>query len=367
MKIIFDNIIYSLQNSGGGSVYWTEIIKRFNALQSSDTEIIFYDQEEPNQNIFRSQLMLNNLKKESFLTLRIRRYLPFTIPINGKTIFHSSYHRISKSKNTLNITTIHDFTTEKFRKGLARWVNLEQKRFALKNSEGIICISENTKNDMNEYFPFTRNKKVRVIYNGISDDFSFIKEPFEINEVNSKFERLQNGKYFLFIGHRTKYKNFDLAVKAASLQRDKYKLVVVGEPFSDEESTLVKKFLGENYLLISKLDNKNLNLLYNKAFALLYPSSYEGFGIPVIEGMRTHCPVIAGRNSSIPEIAGDAALLMDEISDEKISECIDQLEDSTFREALIKKGIAQSSLFSWDKTFQEHFDFYKEIYDAKGN
>lgn len=102
MKIVLDNIIYSLQKSGGGSVYWTELIKRF---MKSDNELIFFDQKEPNENLFRKTLHLDNLKTESKWSLAIRKYLPFTEKILGKYIFHSSYYRCATSPNAIHICT----------------------------------------------------------------------------------------------------------------------------------------------------------------------------------------------------------------------------------------------------------------------
>ena len=90
MKIVFDNIIYALQRSGGVSVYWAELSKRLNASKKHD--IVFYDQIENNHNLFRNSLILNNVKTESCLTLSIRRYLNFTPKINDRSIFHSSYY-----------------------------------------------------------------------------------------------------------------------------------------------------------------------------------------------------------------------------------------------------------------------------------
>ena len=88
MKLVLDNIIFSLQKSGGGSVYWTELIKRFSTM-NDDT--VFFDQKEPNDNIFRKTIDLKNVKTESKWFLSIRRYLPFSEKIKGKFIFHSSY------------------------------------------------------------------------------------------------------------------------------------------------------------------------------------------------------------------------------------------------------------------------------------
>ena len=360
MKIVFDNIIYSLQKSGGGSVYWTELLKRF---IKSDNELIFFDQKEPNDNIFRKTLDLDKVKKESKWSLAIRRYLPFTEKISGKYIFHSSYYRYASASNAINVTSIHDFTTEKFRKGLAREVNLLQKKWAVKKAKGVVCISENTKKDLLFFMPNTDENKIRVIYNGVSEDFFTIEYEFNIADKDLRFKHLENEKYLLYVGHRTGYKNFKLAVDAASQFLNQYKLVIVGERFTEEEKKWVESKLGNQYLQLKGLNNENLNHLYNKAYALLYPSSYEGFGIPIIEAMKTKCPVIAFKNSSIPEVAGEAALLYEEENVDSIIHGIQKLQDKDLRDRLKNKGIIQAEKFSWDNTFRQYIEFYKELYE----
>ncbi len=362
MKLVLDNIIFSLQKSGGGSVYWTELIKRFSTM-NDDT--VFFDQKEPNDNIFRKTIDLKNVKTESKWFLSIRRYLPFTEKIKGKFIFHSSYYRYSSYHNAINVTTIHDFTTEKFRKGLAREVNLYQKKLAVKKSRGVICISENTKRDLLHFMPDTDEKKIRVIYNGVSNDFFYIENDFKIAEKEPTFANLENQQYLLYIGHRTGYKNFKFAVEAASKYIGTFKLVVVGEPFNDEEKIYVESKLGATCVQVSKLTNEYLNYLYNKAFALLYPSSYEGFGIPIIEAMKTKCPVIAFNNSSIPEVAGKCGLIYDDENYMSLVDGIEKLKNTELRENLTVEGILQAEKFNWDSTAKHYLEFYKELYDSK--
>lgn len=362
MRLVLDNIIFSLQRSGGGSVYWTELTKRISKM-NDDT--IFFDQKEPNDNIFRKTIDLKNVEKEAKWVLAIRRYLPFTEKISGNFIFHSSYYRYSSSPNAINVTTIHDFTTEKFRKGIAREVNLFQKKRAVKKSQGVICISENTKRDLMHFMPNTDENKIRVIYNGVSNDFFYIEKEFNIADKEPRFDTLENQKYLLYIGHRTGYKNFKFAVEAASKYKGTLKLVVVGEPFTTDEKDFVDSKLGASCLQISKLNNESLNYLYNKAYALLYPSSYEGFGIPIIEAMKTKCPVIAFKNSSIPEVAGKCGLIYDNESHDSLVDGIEKLKSNELRERLTDEGILQAEKFNWDNTAKQYLEFYKELYDSK--
>ena len=129
MQVIFDNIAFSLQRAGGISLYWYELIKRLRHKE----DVYFF--EFNNNNIFRENLDYD-YKVESSISHHILRYLPFIKKIPSKTIFHSSYYRIALQKDVINIVTVHDFTYEYFRGGLAKYVHVLQKGIAIKRSAG---------------------------------------------------------------------------------------------------------------------------------------------------------------------------------------------------------------------------------------
>ncbi|ASW76165.1 hypothetical protein IQ37_06210 [Chryseobacterium piperi] len=365
MKIILDNIVFYLQKSGGVSVYWSELAKRFNETYE---DAIFFEQTTKNENLSRKKLKLKNLEYENFpnLKIQIKRYLPFFNRIKEKSIFHSSYYRFSLSNKACNITTVHDLITDKYGRGLAKWVHYYQKKIALQRSSGIVCISENTKKDLLEYHPGLRNKNITVIYNGVSDDFYYIEKKHNLEGIDERFKNLQKDSYVLYVGHRTSYKNFDMAVMAMSFIKDDFTFVIVGEPLSNKEVSFLNNHLKGRYMIFSSLDNTKLNYLYNNAFTLLYPSSYEGFGIPVVEAFKTMCNVVAANTSSIPEVAGDGAVLIDDINAEKIAESILKLKNDLFlRDELKRKGALHAKKFSWDKTFEEYLEFYKKVFRVR--
>jgi glycosyltransferase involved in cell wall biosynthesis len=359
MRIYLDNIIFNLQEAGGISVYWSEIIKRL----LKDNKGAQFIESSICSNIFRQALDIgqDNILAESSLPIRILRYLPLQNSIAEFSIFHSSYYRICNQANVFNITTVHDFTYEFYRKGLAKYVHTNQKKLAIKKANGIICVSENTKRDLLRFNASIDDRKVTVIYNGVSDDFYPMNKTYpEIIRENVK--SVLDKRYILYIGAREYYKKFDIAVNVISELKDYFLVIVGGKDLTKDERRYLEKKLGGRYFHFKGLGNKDLNALYNYAFCLLYPSLYEGFGIPIIEAMKAGCPVVTTNVSSIPEVCGDAGLMVEEVNIENIICYVRKLEEDNFREHIIQLGFNQARKFSWDKCYRETMQFYEKVY-----
>lgn len=353
MNIYLDNIIFYLQKAGGISVYWHELQRRF--LKENEA-ITVIEQRAESKNIFHRSIDFPEYIVVIYqgLFLHLNRYLPVFLPNKKRGIFHSSYYRIGIGRGIVNIVTVHDFTYELFRSGLARWIHTRQKFYALHKADGIICISEHTKKDLLTFLPELRSKEIKVIYNGVGGDFF----PME--------DRKQEGKTILYVGDRKSlYKNFSLAVQTVE-QLPEYSLTLVGGgTLTGQEIAFLDRTLTERYQHHHNVSSNALNVLYNQAFCLLYPSAYEGFGIPIIEAMKAGCPVISTNCSSIPEVSGNAALLVDEISVQNLIEKVLLLDEYGFRQKLIEAGYKQAEKFDWERCFQETKAFYKEIFLKK--
>lgn len=359
MKIIFDNIIFSLQHHGGVSVVWHELYKRF--LNDSDFDIYFLKFNKYNSlgKILEDKnvnLTDNNLKK---LPIKFQRYLNPSVFGKQDGIFHSSYYRTSPSAGLNNITTIHDFTYEYYVNGIAKTVHNFQKLRAARKSKKIICVSTNTKIDLLKFCPQINENNVEVVFNGVSELYK------PIITTNSELLQLvpfANKEYVLYVGdRRSNYKNFKMAVEACQLAQ--MPLVIVGGGvLTAFEIQMLDSLLGvQNFKSLTGLSNTVLNQLYNCAAFLLYPTIYEGFGIPILEAQRTGCPVITTNNSSIPEVAGDGAFLISDITAEKISEIIVQSKSrDSFCNQIIERGFVNSQKYSWDKCYQDTKKVYLE-------
>jgi len=263
--------------------------------------------------------------------------------------------RYSFQKNIIKVITIHDCGYEYgiMQSGLKRTIHLFFKKIAIKNCDAIICVSHNTKNDLIYFYSdIIKNKPIKVIHNGL-DEIYFNSNKLKFNSSHDK--------YILYVGNRSSYKNFDSLVKAFQFLT-KYKLILVGVgPLSPEHTELLNYYLLGRFNYLKNISETELIGLYSNAFCLVYPSSYEGFGLPIIEAMACGCPVIACKNSSIPEICNGAALLIDNPNPVFISDSILKLEDEKVRNDLIKAGKLNVSSYSWEICANKTIEFYNHL------
>lgn len=366
--IYLDNIVFSLQKTGGISAVWYEHLKRLLGDGARRERLNMLEYDNARDNMFRNLLHIDSsaVETRSATLLRLKRYLnPSVSQTAEPMLFHSSYYRTCGNRRAANVTTVHDFTYEYYSAGLTKKVHCWQKHRAIRNSDLIICISQNTKRDLLKFLPDVSEDKIRVVYNGVGEAYFPLKDngsPLNDNSGNEVQLPFSAGSFVLFVGARRGYKNFELAVDG--IADTSLNMVVVGSPLSDEEQALLTNKLGSaRYKYVGRICNAELNLLYNKAFCLLYPSSYEGFGIPVIEAQRAGCPAIAADSSAISEVAGDKTLLISELTADAIREKINILNNPQTREELVGLGLENARRFSWDNTYAETGRVYDEAFE----
>lgn len=222
----------------------------------------------------------------------------------------------------------------------------------------IICISENTKKDLIDIYSIKENK-ISVIYLGVSD----IKE-----KKNEIFITKPKKPYLLFVGHRKRYKNFLRFLKAFSLSANLIKdfdIVCFGKQnFDGEELILIEELkLKKNIHLVSGDDDK-LNYYYKNADLFVFPSLYEGFGIPLLEAMKNGCPVCCSETSSLKEIGADAVEFFTPENEESILNSLNKvLYSNQYRSQLIENGFKKVSKFTWNNCANKTLELYKKIND----
>lgn len=282
--------------------------------------------------------------------LGVKRYLNPSIDAKEPFVFHSSYFRTCSNKFAKNISTVHDFTYEYFMKGLQQKVHTWQKNRALLISEIVVCISENTKKDVLKFVPGIDESRIRVIYNGVSEDYRQVD--------THRWDSL--GEYVIFVGSRQPYKQFQFTVEAT--KDTPYKLAIVGGKLSEAEVAFLDRTIGrDKYVYTGFLSNEELNELYNQAVCLAYPSAYEGFGIPVLEAQRAGCPVITYNASSIPEVIGETPLLLNSLTVSEFHDKLNLLKQNSVRKEIVEAGLINSKRFSWKKMGEEYVELYKEL------
>lgn len=350
MNLVLDNIVFSLQRSGGISIVWEQLIKGVQADPSVSPLYLEY----PSDNIFRNGLDIapGQIVTGSLGPMNYRRYLSPRIDRGGEPfVFHSSYYRTVGNREAKNITTVHDFTYDYFSSGIKKRIHCAQKYRAILNSDVIVCISENTRRDLLKFVPEADPARIKVIYNGVADDYHPLAEvPYP-----------ELADHLIFVGARGGYKNFRFAAEAIAPTR--FKLLICGAPLDLAEKSMLDTVLGhDRYTVKVRPSNAELNRLYNSVYALVYPSSYEGFGIPVIEAQRAKCPAIAVNASSIPEVIGKGGLMIGpELSAKELRHALDRLSSPGLRDELAEAGIENAARFSWDKAVADYLEIYHSL------
>lgn len=346
--VLFDNIIYSLQQSGGISSQWAML--QNGLLYNDEVKLLFLERNDALNNIYRKSV---DLPIEKLVGLKhnypliIDRYRNVRVEDIMPAIFHSSYYRCVDDKDVKSVVTVHDFTYERYMAGLRRYVHCKQKYNTINKADVVVCVSENTRNDLLHYLPDIDKDKIMVVHNGVSDDFYPI--------VGA-----ERGDRLLYVGSRAKYKNFGYVVEA--LSETSYHLDICGTPLSIKEQEYLNRKLGsDRYTVYSNVDNHRLNELYNRAKCFIYPSSYEGFGLPIVEAQKTGCPVIALNASSIPEVIGETPLLLSELSQKELLSALKKLESPTLFEDISKLGLENVTKFTCQSMIKGYEEIYREI------
>ena len=364
MKILYKHQIFHLKY-GGISRYFIELANNIASYKNKEATVkiispFFKNNYLSNKNLkfLFSGLKVPDFKGSARLCLMMNSFLSPILSKNyDPNIIHDTYYNTVKNntKHTKKIITVFDMIHELFPDQFSKKDNTtELKKFAVAEADHIICISNNTQKDLIKFFNVDV-KKTSVIHLGFSFRLKEIKKPEKTNKP-----------YLLYVGARNGYKNFTKFIEAYSAPKikDFYDLVIFGGSRLNEKEIAMFERLQISKKSLKEINGDDATLAgyYKNASLFVYPSLYEGFGIPPLEAMHHGCPVVCSNTSSVPEVVGNAALLFDPYSVESIrNNIISVLYDNKLRLSLISKGFEQVKKFSWEKCARETYKVYKEV------
>jgi len=365
MRILYDFQAFSIQKFGGISRYFTEILKRLKS--NSELSIDIACVASSNRYLVDSSLLVKNFfegltfkGKGKLSEILNRMTLRDRLKKGEFDIFHPTYYyemyHLSRSKRPF-VITIHDMIHEKFlRDEPASAELIENKKILAQNAAHIIAVSETTKSDIVEAYGIG-DEKISVIYHGNSLG--------DVDSVRSKSIAV-NQNFILFVGSRSGYKNFDLLLEAfARLIRSHPDILLFcagGGAFSADEMQKISLLNCMGRVVQRNASDEEMTLLYKNALYFVFPSKYEGFGIPVLEAFSQGCPVAASNCPALVEVCGDAAAYFDPNSVDSIHHTLcKMIESEQLRYRLSRLGTERERLFSWDVAALRTFDVYKKV------
>ena len=374
MRILLDPQIFIKQPFGGISRYFTEIYRLFSEgdkgikvklpLYISDNlHLKSYDLQPkiavpfPSSNfrivnsaLHRTRNFLAQKSKHSVRSILLKGEADIFIPT-----YYDNYF-LSELGSTPFVLTVFDMIHELFPQ--YKLFNADpsamNKKMLMEQATRIIAISENTKKDIINFYPHIAAEKIDVVYLSHSINLLSLSKPKE-----SKLS-----DYLLFVGHRGAYKNFIFLIKTIStwLMKNNIKLICLGGgALNHEELSLIDLLNVKDSVSQISFEDHQLGNFYANARAFIFPSEYEGFGIPILEAMACGCPVILPYASSFPEVAEEAGVYFKLNDGASLLEVLDNVMfDETLRIEKIKAGYIQVQKFSWQNTMNKCLNVYQK-------
>jgi glycosyltransferase involved in cell wall biosynthesis len=282
-------------------------------------------------------------------------------------VYHGTSYKVRACGKFGSVVTVHDLALARFpqftKRLLGEWWPMRKARGTLRKATRIIAVSEQTARDIVEFYDISM-EKIRVVYNGVGEEFFPCNDP---EQMKMKFS-LPHEDFLLNVGGGDPRKNVERLLSAFSIlcRGDQPIALVLAGGLGNQLDPIRRKIadlrLEDKVVLTGHLSVPELRLLYSNARAFVFPSLYEGFGIPVLEAMACGAPVVASNGSSIPEIAGGAAILVDPSDEDALASAVEGiLQDRSLGERLRSAGLQRAKAFSWEKAARETLAVYREI------
>jgi glycosyltransferase involved in cell wall biosynthesis len=362
VRIAVDHQVTSLQDAGGMSRYHYELARHMRSANGVSIDLLLGGQSSvlPFRDLAGAGVHVASWR--SHLKPGYPRYAMNALwtaavaPARGRyDVYHATYQRWESSiRHRALVATHHDATQERFPHLFRNAAAIRARKARLyARADIVICVSESARRDLEELYRVP-SERTRVIFHGV--------DPVQ---DTAPYSSAGGRPYLLYVGSRSAYKNFAalLSAFAAAPAAGGMQLIVVGGgPWSAPEQEAVAKLgLSGRVALLPRVDDATLASLYRGAMLLVYPSLYEGFGLPPLEAMSAGCPVLVSRTSSLPEVCGDAAHYFDPQSEQSLREELDRLlADAALLRAKTDAGRAQAGRYTWEATAAKTLGAYRE-------
>lgn len=363
MKILYDDQAFSWQKIGGVSRYLVEVQSHLPSGFEVRNSTVFSDNHYVNQSdnraIARRGLMTFDFPLRNKIMRTVNRASSKRLLRDGRfDLFHPTYYNpyfLSLIGERPFVITVHDMIHEVY--GIDANGVANEKRMVVEAATRVIAVSENTKRDLVRFLGVDPDR-IDVIYHGHSIDVA----------TTVAIEGLPD-RYVLFVGGRDGYKNFENFARAFAVltaQFDDLQMICTGRQFSVSQLALLEQLGIAGRARAMFVEDRHLPYLYSCAAAFVFPSKYEGFGIPILEAWACRCPVVLSAASCFEEIAADAGLYFDPDDPRSIAEQLARvLQDEQLSDHLVKAGERRVELFSWQSAARQTAELYGEVINGR--
>jgi glycosyltransferase involved in cell wall biosynthesis len=303
-------------------------------------------------------------------SLREQISIPIALRRERVDIFHAPHYVLPVLTNCRSVVTIHDCIHLMFPQYLPSRAAYGYARASIwsaaRKSNRILTVSESSKRDILRFFD-VRPEKIVVIYNAIDDRFREQPPEEEVTRVRERFQL--HGDFVMYAGNVKPHKNLERLIEAFHLVRlgglDEAKLVIIGDEvskYAELRRAVHRHNLHKYVRFLGFMSDETLAVLYRLAAVFVFPSLYEGFGLPPLEAMASGAPVVTSNVSSLPEVAGDAAILVDPYDPQSIADGLRLLlTDPVMRQTLRERGLQRAAEFSWERSVRRVREIYGDV------
>jgi glycosyltransferase involved in cell wall biosynthesis len=341
MKVLIDGVFFQLAKTGIARI-WTSVISHLAFIEDLDLFLLDRGGVPAIAGVQLVEFPSYTMTYTAADSLLIQAFCDRL----GIDVFTSTYY--TSATTTPQVQLVHDMIPEvlEFDGDARAW---KEKKIALSYASAFACVSKNTLNDLLRFYPSIDRSRMAVTYNGVDSAIFKVASPQDIVQFRKHHDLAK--PYFLLVGSREQhkhYKNGKLFFDAVAINRAAdFDIVCLGGEAEINPSWI--SCLPSNVKIKRlELSDSELAMAYSGALALVHPSLYEGFGMPMVEAMASGCPVITTHHGSLEEVAGDAALIISGSDTHELLQALEQVREPHTRRALIDAGLAQAAKFRWD-------------------